>query len=282
MTRNTEQTLEEGNTRASSNKQRNYCFTSYQGRIEFRDNMTYLLQGDEICPTTGKGHIQGFVIFKNPRVMNGIIKEFPGIHWEVCKGTIEHNYAYCTKDKNFTEEGNKPKGKGHRTDIDNITTDIKLGMTNAEILNKHFDKALRIYRSIEWAREAFVEVKRTWEMDVKIYWGPPGSGKTRKVWEDYGDSVYPKMKGKWWERYNGEECVLIDDFDPENCFDQQFDFYLKLLDRYPLLVETKGGSKNFRSKTIIFTSNFNPEHWFVEKPNRDAFMRRITEIIEFK
>lgn len=283
MSRNMEQTLEEGNTKASSNsKQRNYCFTSYQGKIEYKENMTYLIQGIEICPTTGKEHIQGFVIFKNPRVINGIIKEFPGIHWEICKGTIEDNYNYCSKDKNFTEEGTKPKGKGHRSDIDNITSDIKLGMTNAEILDKHFDKALRIYRSIDWAREAFRNTKRTWEMDVRIYWGPPGSGKTRTVWEEFGDNVYPKMTGKWWDHYKGEECVLIDDFDPGNCFDVQFDFYLKLLDRYPMMVEWRCGSGHFRSKTIIFTSNFNPIEWFPDKPNRDAFFRRINKIVKFE
>ena len=37
---------------------------------------------------------------------------------------------------------------------------------------------------------------------------------------------------------------------------------LRLLDRYPCQVETKGGSVNFAPKTIIILSNKAPEDWY--------------------
>jgi len=66
-----------GNTKATATKKfRNFCFTSYQGKIEYNSkNMKYLLQGIEICPNTNREHIQGFVIYKNPRTIGGILKE---------------------------------------------------------------------------------------------------------------------------------------------------------------------------------------------------------------
>lgn len=51
---------------------------------------------------------------------------------------------------------------------------------------------------------------------------------------------------------------------------------LRLLDRYPMRVEYKGGQANFLAKTIIFTSNRHPSEWY--KMDNSALMRRITEI----
>lgn len=279
MKNSTEHRSGGGNTNP---RHRNYCFTSYIGKIPFSDDMKYLIQGEETCPTTGRKHIQGFTIFKYAKQINVVIKIGKGIHWEVCKGSIEENIKYCKKENNYTEEGEAPKGQGHRSDIKSIVTMISEGCSNREILNEHGDKALRIYRGIEWARKEIAPSKRrNWEMDVRIYYGKPGTGKTRAAWDEFGESLYPKMKGKWWDRYNGEETVLIDDFDPNNCFNLEYDFYLKLLDRYPMIVENKGGSIEFTSKRIIITSNFNPNGWWECKENRDAFFRRIKEIREF-
>lgn len=276
------------------NRVRNYCFTSYVGKIQFNDNMKYLVQGIEICPTTGKEHIQGFVIFKNGRTFTAVKKEFDNsIHWEVAKGNIEQNRAYCMKDKNYTEEGEIPKGNGHRTDLETVANMIRNGATSTDIINRvetteegkvkdYGMDYIRYNRGIEKMINLVKLRPRDWEMDVRIYWGAPGTGKTRAVFDEFGqDKIYTKMVGKWWDGYQGEECVLIDDFDPKNCFDITFDFYLKLLDRYKLLIEMKGSTGQFCSKTIIFTSNFDPETWFLDRPNRQAFFRRVKVIKNF-
>lgn len=151
-----------------------------------------------------------------------------------------------------------------------------------EIFNNFPNAFIKYHKGIDRARTIFENnTRRNWEMEVRIYWGEPGTGKTRSAIEEFPDA-YCKMKGKWWDHYKGEKCVIIDDFDPSNCFDFTFDFYLKLLDRYPLLIEYKGGSREFSSKVIIFTSNFNPDEWFEGKRNRNAFFRRVNVIKEFK
>jgi len=51
------------------------------------------------------------------------------------------------------------------------------------------------------------------------------------------------------------------------------------MDRYPLLVESKGGQKQFASKTLVFTSNNLPATWYKTETYFDSFIRRVTKWI---
>ena len=63
-----------------------------------------------------------------------------------------------------------------------------------------------------------------------------GSGKTRTAFEEF-PKIYTPLSYKWWEGYEGQTEVLIDDFRKDWC---KFHELLKLLDRYPFKVEAKG------------------------------------------
>lgn len=275
---------------AAQPRTRNFCFTSHVGKIEFKENMRYLVMGEEIGGETEKEHIQGFVIFNNPRVMTGIIEEFPGVHWEIIKGTPKQNEVYCKKDGKWEEFGTPPKKKGERTDLIKIGKMVRDGMSDRDILTHEDDSGkdyagqwIRNYRGIAAARLILdKKPSRNWKMDVRIYWGESDTGKTRLVHDLFGDSLYTKTPGRWWDGYNGEETILIDDFDPTDKFDLSFDYYLKLLDRYKMQVEYKGGFVDMTSKRIIITSNYDPKGWFLAKHNRNAFFRRVDTIAEFK
>ena len=56
---------------------------------------------------------------------------------------------------------------------------------------------------------------------------------------------------------------------------------LQLLDSYPLQVETKERSVNILAKLIIITSNVHPHELFGNKPNNNAFLRRLTLCLIF-
>lgn len=271
----------------ASGRSRNWVFTLNNYT---EDDVAFLVRWMEVTSTTlvrggfgrevgenGTPHLQGWVSMKNTMrltTMRGILGK---AHWEVMGGTVADSIRYCSKEGNYYSFGVAPAGQGARTEIRSMTEAIRGGASDREIYDAFGDRALRVGNQLQRVRATYLEELRNWEMEVRIYWGAPNTGKSRAVWDEFGiENVYPKMPGKWWDGYRGQRCVLIDDFDPDDRFGLTFDFYLKLLDRYPMRIEWKGGSGQFFSRVICITSNFDPEDWFNDKPNRAAFFRRIT------
>ena len=109
------------------------------------------------------------------------------------------------------------------------------------------------------------------ELVNEWYWGEPGTGKTRKAWEE-NPGLYVKNINKWWDHYENEDVVLLDDWDPNHkCLVQ----YLKTwADRYPFCAEVKGSSRLIRPKKIIVTSNYPIEDCF-DPIDAEAIRRRF-------
>lgn len=235
----------------------------------------------EICPTTSRDHWQVFIKFKQPCRITGALKTL-GIKMSLTRqthGSEDFMAAYVQKldtsvPDTFFKFGTTVK-QGTRTDLQKVTDRVDEGASLVEIASEFPREFVKFHNGISKLVELKVE-KRDWPMDVQIYWGPPGTGKTRKAYEENPD-VYFKDSSKWWDNYRGEECVIIDDFDPST-MDWKFQYWLTLLDRYPMRVEMKGGSTEFRSRKIIITSNFDPKEWFAGRSNRDAFFRRVSKI----
>jgi hypothetical protein len=73
--------------------------------------------------------------------------------------------------------------------------------------------------------------------------------------------------------------VILDEFYGQ----LPFSYMLKLMDRYPLRVEVKGGVIHFRAKLLIITSN-KPwtEFYDLEHDWKPAFLRRLNEVYSFE
>lgn len=90
--------------------------------------------------------------------------------------------------------------------------------------------------------------------DVRGIWlhGPAGSGKSYAARMIGGQSLYLKSQNKWWDGYQGEETVLIDDLDT-----MVLSHYLKIwADRWACTGEIKGATIKLPFKRIIVTSNY--------------------------
>ena len=85
--------------------------------------------------------------------------------------------------------------------------------------------------------------------------------------------------GKWWEGYDAQEYVIIDDMRGDFL---KFHQLLKLLDRYPYRVETKGSTRQFLATHIFITSSYHPEEMFSTREDIQQLLRRIDEIKMFE
>lgn len=271
---------------------RRWCFTWHADENdewpEDRDqqlieNTKFVCFQEERGAEDGKLHLQGYAEFDRKMRLTALKKAMcTRISWRSCKGTQEQNIAYCTKEDtrvNGPWEFGERARPGTRTDIAALKNVLDEGGSIRDVAEQDFEAFLKYHKGLDrYKRE--ITPRRNWEMEVLVYWGAPGTGKTRKAFEDNPDAYF-KPTGDWWDGYEGQECVIIDDF----YGNMPWTFLLQLLDRYPLLVPYKGGFHQFTSKRIIFTSNVDVSEWydFAMKPKMklDALLRRITHKTHF-
>jgi len=263
---------------------RDWCYT-----IHDYDNLpdlvrqpesVYQVFGYEICPTTLKKHIQGYIYFKNAKTMEAVKKVFrcDKMHLEPAKGTAADNKVYCSKEGEFLEFGIMPE-QGKRNDIKEIKDLVKSGKGMKDIIEVATNyQTLKIGETLL----KYMEKGRDWKTKVIWVWGRSGTGKTRLAMESlvglYGKVPYIKTPrtGKWFDVYDADEGVILDEVDKDTCYST----LKELCDRYPARVETKGGMRQFLAKTVYITSLEHPEVLFSNKPQcGKEIMRRIDEII---
>ncbi len=279
---------------------RGWCFTSYKTHEEFQDGLReqepllYICWGVERCPTTSRVHLQGYLRCSRPIRMAGA-KRLCGdqsLHLERRRGTEGEAVKYCQKDLDkdagagcvgfFHEWGERSK-QGKRSDIDCIRAVIKDGGGM-----RHVIEAATSVQAVLAAPKflTYMECgKRDGAPDVRWYWGPTGTGKTRaaiaEAERDFGvDPLWTSSDSlKWFDGYDAHEVVLLDDFRSD---DIKLRWMLRLLDRYAVRVQNKGGYRAWKPKRIYITCPRPPRECFLDSgEDIEQLMRRITTVKEF-
>lgn len=221
-------------------------------------------------------HIQGYVSFVSPARLSAMKKLSPTAHWEQAKGTAQQNREYCTKEKGRLagpwEKGVLPL-PGKRNDLDAVKDALLTDMPMSEILTEHFSVSCKHYRF--WTHfRAVTTPERTWEMDVLVIVGPTGVGKSRQAVEEAPGAYRKPPASLWWDGYDRHANVIIDDY----AGGMPYHYMLNLLDRYGMLVETKGGHVQFVAKKIVITSNRHPRDWYSIDYPYAPLERRLSRI----
>lgn len=192
-----------------------------------------------------------------------------GAHWEPRRGTHQQAIDYCSKIETRIDGpwtfGIPPVGAGRRTDLIALKEALDEGRTEFEISRNEelFGVWAKHYKAAERYKRLGTTRTRQWPTFTTVLYGPPGVGKTKYVNEKAGPDAFWLMKPGpnqtvFFDGYEGQEDVVIDEFFgwlPR-------DLMCRMCDRYPLMVQTKGGAVNFYPKRIWITSNKSPEEWW--------------------
>lgn len=224
-------------------------------------------------------------MLRNPKSLGGVRKLLPGAHWEVRLGTHEQARAYCTKgETRVTDpvELGVPPEQGHRSDLGGLCDLVVKGSSNRDLAEACAVTYVRNYRGLAALRMAIAPARSAKTITV-VLWGPTGCGKSRYVHSgiDPGE-LYTKDATQWWPEYSGERFAVLDEFYGQ----LRHEYMLKLMDRYPLRVEFKGGYAEFNSRVLFITSNRDPREWYsgLTEQNIDwqpQFFRRIDAEFQF-
>lgn len=267
-------------------RHRAWCFTinNYTSSDEFAvkhlfKNAKYGICGKEIGDEKQTPHLQGYIHLKNPISMKALSKSLTRAYLQVALGTDEQNKDYCSKQGNvFLEVGEPSEGQGKRNDIHSLALEIKEGkVTIQDVIWNYPDMYAKYTRAIKDMFNATLK-HRTEPPEVHWRWGKAGTGKTRWVFEKHGfKNVYLKDGTSWWDGYNQQDVILMDDFDNSI----PYRTLLRILDRYNEQGQIKGGYVPINSPYIFITCEHPPEY-FWSGNTLSQVTRRLTSVQHIK
>lgn len=277
----------------------------------YRDTIRYAVWQKEKCGRTGRLHWQAYIEFEKPVGISYIKKQIfkhEGVHCQILdarKGaTFTRNGArdYCmkvpTRVERYQEFGKwvEDQRPGKRTDLDAVHEAIQEGKRLRELSDEHGKTIMRypsgVREMLRMQQQEEGITKRA--LRVRLYCGVPGAGKTRAAMREAkllcnGDmnDVYilddtTGGKDLWWDGYDGQKCLIIDDY--QNWI--PISLLKRILDIYPLRLNQKGSSTYARFTDVWITTNLGMDDWtdkgkHVAQVHLDALLRRIHVIREY-
>lgn len=253
---------------------------------------------------SGTAHIQAYVYFHNTTTFNGLKKGLSKCHIEVARTGPEYNRYYCMKGEQSHDEWNEFKNEGPNWGLNAVYEEFGEFPEYSDA-KKRCEKS-REKRKADW--DAYYEAAKEGRMDdipKGIYikhmrqfdelakrfrpkkawletrsnnawiWGPTHTGKSWTV-RSQCESLYVKDVNKWWDDYQDEDVVLIEDWDINDGHTAR---RLKLwADVYPFRGETKGGHMSeIRPVQVNVTSNY-PLDMCFKDGDLEALKDRFQEI----
>jgi len=262
----------------SGEQKRDWCFTynnyTEEGERQVREYpCRYMVYGHEVGDS-GTPHLQGYVEFKSPKRLSTLKKQLPKeIHWEARRGTAKQASDYCKEDGDFFEKGEMTR-QGERTDLHGVVEMIREPV--AAIAEAHPTEFIKYQRGIIALRNATVLKPRTGPATVVWLWGSTGVGKSRFAFDEH-ESVYIKDGTMWWDGYDQQEAIVVDDYDGK----WPFRNFLQFLDRYPFQGQVKGGYVHINSPFIYVTCEFPPETLY-SGTELAQVRRRLSHVFHFQ
>jgi len=227
----------------------------------------------------GTPHLQFFVNFQKTARISKITGYDKRVH---CEAVKVNNGAdtYCMKTDTRVEGpwefGERPHKRNSKVDWDLIKAQAQSGDLDSipgQIFVTHYPKLKQIAKDYMRLPEPTPHLKGIW------FVGQSGCGKSKLARERYPDH-YPKTCNKWWDGYQGQQAVIMDDFDPKIAQVMGSQKLKVWTDHYPSILETKGGGVAALYKWFIVTSQYSIEECFPDPEDQEALKRRF-KVVRF-
>jgi len=244
----------------------------FQHWTELPDGVRYIVAQHEICPDTLRRHWQGYAELLKP-IRWAAFQKLIGATSVRCfarAGTQEQAANYCKKDETKApggariELGTLGGQQGVRSDLAQAAAVIVAGGSIQDVINEHpvtFIRYGRGLRDLQFTLQR--RGAREWrDVAVSVVYGQSGVGKTREAIAAAGDEYFilnsPDRPTLWWDGYQGERTLIIDDFYGWI----GYHVLLRLLDGYEFRLPCLQGYCYAKWTTVIITSNNAPAQWY--------------------
>lgn len=248
-----------------------------EGDIQlFKDlECNFMVFGREVGES-GTPHLQGAVVFRTAKRLSGLKKIHSKCHWS--PGIDEEACVnYCMKDQDYFLKDNRQQGK--RSDLESFISAVKNQGKKKAVL-EYPEVYVKFHGGLDKLSTIYYDKPRDFVPTVIWIYGPTGVGKTKYIYDRHNaEDIWTSLEdGRFWEGYENQEVVLLDDFRADFC---KFHVLLKILDRYPYRVQVKGSSRQLNSKYMYITSPYSPYEVYSSKSQEDVkqLIRRISKII---
>lgn len=251
----------------------------------------YWVIGKEKAPNTGTPHWQGFLWTHNPIRFPTVQKMLAGTGAHITRGDDKayEQMMYCKKDGDFEEWGTQPISRKRAAEAGGEATKEKWRKIDTLAKDGNFDELreefpsewFRCYRTIHQIRLDSIRATKDLEGPLVNEWlyGESGAGKSSKARRE-NPGLFNKDVDhgaeKWWDTYEGQDTVLIEDVSPFN--KTMTDALKKWSDRYVFNAQYKGGYMTIRPKKLIVTSQYLIDEIWEDQKTRDAMHRRFRTI----
>lgn len=210
---------------------------------------------------SGTPHFQGALTSKTAHRLSYWKKMHPKVHWEIARARDPHLYPKKHDSEPLLDVDNRAQGA--RSDLEEMKAAILDGASKEELLTEHFVAYSRAHRAATELVAIVAKKRKRPQCCVEVVVGPAGAGKSTYVDDAHPDAYWlsPDSAGRlWWDGYDGENTVVLDDFDGSW---MTYKALLKLLNwSGKLRCPTKGGSVWITAERFIITSVEMPESWY--------------------
>lgn len=258
--------------------------------------LSYFCMADEQGSTY---HTHIFVYFTSRVRFSKVKKHFSNAHIEAVKGSVSDNINYIKKEgkwendekhgtsipNTYEEWGEVPSNnKGSLKNMEELYNMVLDGLTNAEIIARNQDYILQIDKLDKLRTIILTEqYKNTRRLDIEVTYcyGVTGSGKTRGVLDEFGDSNVYRVTDYLhpFDSYNCQPVIVFDEFRSSLMLKDMLNY----CDIYPLELPARFSNKYACYTKVVIISNWSLEMQYTEIQSNDkeswkAFLRRMHKI----